>query len=143
MLREVHPANCAQPLGAQRGKDASMSRREPKRRPKLLLLCTYNASGCRQRAGDGTASARAPGCVCVGVEGAGGRGGGGVSAAPLLNTDFIDNKATITEARHNNWRSKRQVQTNIWSDCTPASFLRVEAFLPPPEKSSLINKAKG
>lgn len=61
---------------------------------------------------------------------------------PLLNTDFIGNKATITEARHNNCWSKRQVQTNIWSDCTPASFLRVEAFLPPPEKSGLINKAR-
>lgn len=84
-----------------------------------------------------------PGVFVSGSRGREGGVGGGVSAAPLLNTDFIDNKATITEARHNNWRSKRQVQTNIWSDCTPASFLRVEAFLPPPEKSSLINKAKG
>lgn len=73
-------------------------------------------------------------CACVRA--------GGECLQPLLNTDFIDNKATITEDRHNNCWSKRQVQTNIWSDCTPASFLRVEAFLQPPEKSSLINKAR-
>lgn len=132
-LQEVHPANSTEPLGAQRGKDASMSQQDPKQRLKLLLLCTYNASGCRRRAGDGTVRPRRLVRLCQGQ---------GECLQPLLNTDFIDNKATITEARHNNCWSKRQVQTNMWSDCTPASFLRVEAFLPPPEKSSLINKAR-
>lgn len=68
VLREVHPANCTEPLGAQRGQDASMSQQDAKRRPKLLLLCTYNASGCRRRAGDGTVRRWRPVlCVRVGV----------------------------------------------------------------------------
>lgn len=39
VLREVYPANCTEPLGAQRGQDASMSQQDAKRRPNFYSFC--------------------------------------------------------------------------------------------------------